>query len=104
MDSEPSKSEGLAKGKLEELHHKSNSDSHEGAIQGLSESVPMSVHTYYTFPPNKYFSSLPPVFVGILFCEAWTLSLTAGLVARIWCSHCHSPEARLHAVAGQGHP
>ena len=53
-----------------------------------SESACVSIHTYCTlFPLNKQFASLLSIFVEIIFCKAegpGPLSLTAGLVARIW--------------------
>ena len=48
----------LAKGNLEEIPHKSNSNCHEASTQGLpSESASVSIHTYCTlFLPNKHFT------------------------------------------------
>ena len=61
MDSEPDKSEWLAKGNLEGMPHKSDSNHHEGTT--LSEPTQVCIYTYCTlFPPNKhlfhYFLSL----------------------------------------------
>ena len=94
MDCEPGKSKRLARGNLEEIRHKSNSNYHKGATRlSLSLSLPTShPHVLYSFPLNKYFVSLLFIFVGIFFCKTkgpgpW--SQTTGLVARIWCSHHH---------------
>jgi len=81
-----------------------------------SESAPVSIHTYCTlFPLNKYFTSFTTFpHGGNSFLQnqrARGLSLTTGLVARIWCFHHHDPahlwlrtQALLRAVAGWGHP
>ena len=48
--------------------------------------------TAFFFPLYKHFASLLSVFVEILFCKAigpGSLSLTTGLVARIWCFYCY---------------
>ena len=45
---------------------------------------------------NTLLASLLSIFVEILFCKAEeprSLSLTTGLVARIWCSHHHDPDS-----------
>ena len=50
------------------------------------------------FPFYKHFASLLSVFVEILFGKAigpGSLSLTTGLVARIWCFHCRDPAQSL---------
>ena len=98
VDCEPGKSKWLAKGNLEQITRKSNSNCNEGMTQWLSLSwICPSVypHTLYFFPLNKYFTCvLPSVFVGILFCKAkepGPLTLTTGLVSGIWCSHCRGP-------------
>ena len=79
---------------LEEIPHKSNSNCPEGATQWLSlpESAHLSIHTYCTFSLliHTLLASLLCVFVEILFCKdegPVPLSLTTGLVARIWCFH-----------------
>ena len=58
----------------------------------LSEPARVSIHTYCTFflLINTLLVSLLSIFVGILFWQshrARALSLTTGLVARIWCTH-----------------
>ena len=58
------------------------------------------------FPPNTLLVSLLSVFVGIPFWkteETRSLSLTTGLVARIWCSHCCNL-ASLFNLAGNSSP
>ena len=60
------------------------------------ESSCVTVHTYSTFPflINALLAPLLSIFVEILFCKAkgsGPISLTTGLVARIWCFHCHNP-------------
>ena len=61
-----------------------------------SESAGVPTNMYCTlFPPNKYLlASLLSVFVEILFCKSkgpGPLSLTTGLVARIWFFYCCDP-------------
>ena len=81
-----------------------------------SESAHVSIHTYCTLflQINTLLASLLSRLVGILFCKAEgprPLSLTTGLVARIWCSHLcdltsifgRGTEAQIQATAGQGH-
>ena len=62
----------------------------------LSEPAHVSIHTYCTLflLTNTYLqhllAALPSIFVEILFCKdegPGPLSLTTGLVARIWCFH-----------------
>ena len=91
---EPGKSKWLAKENLEKMSHKTNSNCHETATQGLSESALVSIDTYCTlfFLVNTLRVSLLSIFVGIHFCRAeGPLSLITGLMARIWCFHCHDP-------------
>ena len=96
IDCEPGKSEWLAKGNPEEIPHKSNSNCHEDSTQRHSWSPPMWLSTrillFFPLLINTLFGSLLSIFVGVLFCKAkgpGPLSLTTGLVARIWCSpHC----------------
>ena len=65
---------------------------------GLGDSlwVCLCVYPYvlYSSPLNKYFTtSLLSIFVGIFFCKAkrpGPLSLTTGLVGRIWSFHCRN--------------
>ena len=92
VDSEPGKPKWLAKGNLEEMPHKSNSNYHKGAPQWLclSKSVHVSTHMY-SFPPNKhlfhYFWSLREFF----FCKSKRPGpcLTTALVSGIQgSSHC----------------
>ena len=76
-------------------------------IDSLSLSLPESINTNCIFVPSLILS-LFSVFVGILFCKAkgsGPLSLTTGLVARIWYYRnlWLGTEALLQAVAGQGH-
>ena len=89
------------------MPHKSNSNCHKGATHRLSLSLPESINTNCIFVPSLILS-LFSVFVGILFCKAkgsGPLSLTTGLVARIWYYRnlWLGTEASLQAVAGQGH-
>ena len=77
-----------------------------------SESAPMSIHTYCTlFPLNKYFTCFTTFPLGgnslVQSQRARGLSLTTGLVARIWCFHHHDSahlwqrtQALLQVVAG----
>ena len=93
----------MAKGKLEEIPSKSNSNYHAGTTQQLRnspvESAHVSTRMYCTLlPPNTLLVSLLSVFVEILFCKAelpGPLSLTSGLLVRIWCFHCHDPAQSL---------
>ena len=76
----------------EETPHKSNSNYHEGAT--LSEPTCVPVHYMYVFflLINPLLVLLISIFVGIFFLQSQqtrALSLTTGLVARIWFSHCH---------------
>ena len=94
MNSEPGKSKWLAKENLEKMSHKANSNCHESVTQGLSESVLVSIDTCCTLflQVNTLHISLLSIFVGILFCRAeGSLLLITGLMARIWCLHCHDP-------------
>ena len=82
------------------MFHKSNSNYHEGAT--LSEPTCVSIHYMYLFflLINPLLVLLLSIFVGILFLQsqqARALPLTTGLVARIWCSHCHD----LTSVSGR---
>ena len=96
MGCESGKSKWLAKGNPEEVPHESNSNCHKGGTQWLSLWVCLCVYPYvlYSSPLNKYFTtSLLSIFVGIFICKAnrpGPLSLTTGLVGRIWCFHCHN--------------
>ena len=99
MDCELGKSKWLAKGKQEERLHKviqtamSTWLSHSLSLS-LSEPASVSIHMYCTLfflLINTLLASLLSIFVGILFCIAKgprPLSLTTGVVARIWCFHC----------------
>ena len=96
MDCEPGYSKWLAKGNLEEIPHKSNSNCPEGATQWLlSLSLPMCLLTHtvlFSLLINTLLTSLLCVFVEVLFCKdvgPVPLSLTTGLVARIWYFHHH---------------
>ena len=57
--------------------------------------VCLSTHTIlFSLLLNTLLASLLSNFVEILFCKEegpGPSSLTTGLVARIWCSHCHDP-------------
>ena len=59
----------------------------------LSLPLYVSTHTILFFLIiNTWLVSVLSIFVGIHFCKAKgprPLSLTAGLVPRIWCFHCH---------------
>ena len=61
----------------------------------LPESDCMSIHTYcilFFLLINTLLASLISILVEILFCKAkgpGPLSLTTGLVARIWCFYCY---------------
>ena len=77
-----------------------------------SESAPAPIHTYCTlYPLNKYFTFFTAFPLGgnslLQSQRARGLSLTTGLVARIWCFHHREPahlwlrtQALLQAVAG----
>ena len=72
MDCESGKSKWLAKGKLEEMPHKSNSNALR-AILSLSESTCVSIHVYcslFFLLIKTLLISLLSIFVGILFCKA----------------------------------
>ena len=110
MDFEPGKSKWLAKGKLKELTHKSNSNCREGVIQSLSLSLLAypreSIHSlHFPFPPNKYFTCFTTFHLHGNFLlqsrRARALSLTTGRVARIWCSHHQVP---ISSLAGEPKP
>ena len=110
MDFEPGKSKWLAKGKLKELTHKSNSNCREGVIQSLSLSLwaypRESIHSlHFPFPPNKYFTCFTTFHLHGNFLlqsrRARALSLTTGRVARIWCSHHQVP---ISSLAGEPKP
>ena len=99
-DSEPGKAKWLAKENQEEMPHINDSNHHEGMT--LSESaLCVYPHVLYPFPPNKHFTC----FISFHLCgnsllQNWrvkALSLTTGLIVRIWCSHCHD----LASISGQ---
>ena len=81
-----------------------------------SESAHVPIHTCCTLflSINTLLASLLSVFVDILFCKTegpGPLSLTTGLVARIWCSHYRDSaclwlgtQAMPQAIEDQGHP
>ena len=91
IDCEPRKSKWLAKGKLEETAHMSDLNCHTGASQGLSFWVCLSTHTVF------FFLLINTCFTAFCLCgnsflqsqRARALSLTTGIVARTWRSHCH---------------
>ena len=100
-----------------ETQKKWNSNFNEGTTQEVSLQIsPWAYpHMLYSFPLNKYFTCFITFqFWGILFCKAkgpGSLSLTTGLVARIWCSHYRDSaclwlgtQAMLQATADRGHP
>ena len=79
-----------------------------------SEAAHVSTHMNYTLflLINTSLASLLSVFVETFFCKTegpGPLSLTYGLVARIWCSHCSDPtqylvgELRSCSIASWGH-
>ena len=59
-----------------------------------SESAHLSFYTCSTLPLNKHFTCFTTsILVEILFCKVkgpGPLSLTTGLIPRIWCSHCQN--------------
>ena len=81
------------------MHHISDLNYHQGI--SLTESAHVSVHTYYTLPPNKHFICITTfIFVRIFSLQgqrARALSLATGLVARIQHSCCHD----LTSVSGR---
>ena len=89
IDCEPGKSKWLAKGKLEETAHIRDLNCHTGASQGLSFWVCLSTHTvFFLLLINTCFTAF--CLCGNSFLQsqrARALSLTTGLVARIWCFH-----------------
>ena len=93
IDCEPGKSKWLAKGKLEETAHIRDLNCHTGASQGLSFWVCLSTHTvFFLLLINTCFTAF--CLCGNSFLQsqrARALSLTTGLVARIWRFHCHDP-------------
>ena len=95
MDCEPGKSKWLAKENLEEMPHKSDLNCHDGATQGISlwicPCLPTCTILFFLLI-NTLLASLISILVEILFCKAkgpGPLSLTTGLVARIWCFYCY---------------
>ena len=90
MDSEPDRSRWLAKGNPEEMPHKIDSNHHKG--MALPRSTCVSIHTYCTLSPDKHLTCFTTFSLcGNSFLQNWrakALSLTAGLVAKTWCSHC----------------
>ena len=78
------------------MPHKSDSNCHQCVTLSLSESTCMPLHVYCTLflLINTLPASLPSTFVEIIFCKAEgprPLSLSAGLVVRIWCFHSCDP-------------
>ena len=119
MNSEPGKSKWLAKGNSEEMPHKSNSNYRRLQLSNsdtVSEFAHLSIHTCCTlfFLWINIFICFPIFYLcGNSFLQtqrARPLSLTRGLVVRIWCSHCCNTasvsgwEPKLQAIAGWGHP
>ena len=96
INCEPEKSKWLPKGKWKKCPIRVIQTAMRAQ---LSDSPWVHLCVYPTgtalfFPLYKHFASLLSVFVEILFCKAigpCSLSLTTGLVARIWCFHCHDP-------------
>ena len=96
INCEPEKSKWLPKGKWKKCPRRVIQTAMRAQ---LSDSPWVHPCVYPTgtalfFPLYKHFASLLSVFVEILFCKAigpCSLSLTTGLVARIWCFHCHDP-------------
>ena len=71
---------------------------HSSGSLPLSLPKCLSICTVLFFLINTSLASLLSVFVEILFCKVQgpgPLSLTTGLVARIWCSHYHDPAQSL---------
>ena len=71
---------------------------HNSGTLPLSLPKCLSICTVLFFLINTSLASLFYVFVQILFCKVegpGPLSLTTGLVARIWCSHRHDPAQSL---------
>jgi len=84
----------------EEMPHVSDANPHEGATLSLSLPLCLSTHTVLFFPPNTYltcFTTSRPCGNSPQNWRARALSLTSGLVARIWCSHC----CNLTSVSGR---
>ena len=84
--------------RMEEMPHKYDSNCHEVMTQQLSlpESGYVSIHTYCTLVPlNKYFTCFTTFHIcRNSFLQGWRpgpLSLTTGLVVRIWYFHCCDP-------------
>ena len=70
MNSEQGKAKWLAKEKLEEMPHKSDSNYHKDVALSLS-SLPLCLSTHTVlFPPNKHFVSLLSISVRILFTQS----------------------------------
>ena len=77
--------------------------------------LPVCLSTPTLSPANKHFSYFTTFCLcRNAFLQSWraqALSLTTGLVVRIWCSHCYHPasisgwetKALLQVTAGQGH-
>ena len=96
MNCEPGRSKWLDKGNSEEMPHESDSNCHECVTLSLWVHLFASPHVLYSvFPPdNTLLALLPSTFVEIISCKAEgsrPLSLTTGLVVRIWCSHSCDP-------------
>ena len=100
----------LTKGKPEEMPHKNNSNCHEGWLSNsgtLPLSLPVCVSTcrvLFFLLKNYSLASLLSFFVEILFFKAEgpePLSLTTGLMVRIWSFHHQDP---IQSLSGNPSP
>ena len=98
---------GLRKTRV--MLHKSDLNDHKGKTRGLSLWAHLCVypHIWTLFPPSKYFTCFTTFCLyGNSFLQsqrARALSLTTGLVGRIWCFHCSNPPHSL-ARKPKAHP
>ena len=106
----------IVQGKPREMPHKSDLNCQEVWLHDSPQSLLCAYRMYCILSPlNKYFTSFTVFHLcGNSFPQSWmarALSLTTGLVARIWCSYHRDPdtisgqgtEALLQAAAGRGH-
>lgn len=97
IDTDPGKSKRMAKRNWKKCPIKIIQIATKAQLRDcLSECVHVFIHTYGTlFLPNKYFTGFTTFSLcGNSFLQSWragALSLTTGLVARIWCFQHHDP-------------